>query len=654
MLGLTALGYDEHTDFDVSHDKSVGDGESTVVQIDIHARHASTRMVRQCIQYVVPSKVTSCSVELLVIDEAAALPIPCVASLIGAYVVVLASTVTGYEGTGRALQLKLMSRLRSQLGGNRTLVELTMGTPIRYAEGDVIEGWLHTTLCLESPERSLSSSTLPPPEHCALYHVDRDALFSYHPIGEAFLQRIMTLYTAAHYKNSPNDLQILCDAPAHRLFVLLGPRVFSTSMDRDVNAHLPSTGVTPVLKGIPHMASRTGIHGCLPEVLVVMQVAFEGALDSETIATRVSSNETTAGDLIPWTIAHQYRDLDFPRLLGARIIRIVAHSEAQGMGYGSRALELFSEFARCDELRHTVVHGTVCSDGDQCDCTYLFRHPGVDTKAAKALPPLLVPLKQIVPPRLDWIGASFGLTPRLLKFWDRGGFEVVYVRQSQNQATGEYTVIVLNAIDKDSGQGGIQSPWWLVNMVADARCRFVRLLASCFSSLDPFMCLQVLGHTTLKLSADGVDTMRGKVHGDSVCSVCVEHDVDQRTSSMLPVAHGVRFLLTTRDMQRLECFSCNVADHRAISDIAPIVAELVFTGKVQGIVLPTMQAVILLGVGLQRRDLSKLASDVKVTRAQALSLYGKAIRKASTCLRGQLNSTLVANKGTHLATTQGC
>jgi hypothetical protein len=35
-------------------------------------------------------------------------------------------------------------------------------------------------------------------------------------------QRIWALYTAAHYKNSPNDLQMLSDAPAHRLFVLLG------------------------------------------------------------------------------------------------------------------------------------------------------------------------------------------------------------------------------------------------------------------------------------------------------------------------------------------------------------------------------------------------------------------------------------------------
>ena len=33
----------------------------------------------------------------------------------------------------------------------------------------------------------------------------------------------MSLYVASHYKNTPNDLQLLSDAPAHHVFVLLPP-----------------------------------------------------------------------------------------------------------------------------------------------------------------------------------------------------------------------------------------------------------------------------------------------------------------------------------------------------------------------------------------------------------------------------------------------
>ena len=48
--------------------------------------------------------------------------------------------------------------------------------------------------------------------------------------SEAFLQRMVALLVASHYRNTPNDLLLMADAPAHRLFVLLGP------LDEAVNA----------------------------------------------------------------------------------------------------------------------------------------------------------------------------------------------------------------------------------------------------------------------------------------------------------------------------------------------------------------------------------------------------------------------------------
>jgi N-acetyltransferase 10 len=32
----------------------------------------------------------------------------------------------------------------------------------------------------------------------------------------------MSLFIASHYKNSPNDLQLLSDSPSHMVFVLVG------------------------------------------------------------------------------------------------------------------------------------------------------------------------------------------------------------------------------------------------------------------------------------------------------------------------------------------------------------------------------------------------------------------------------------------------
>lgn len=57
----------------------------------------------------------------------------------------------------------------------------------------------------------------------------REVLFSGHSESEAFLQQMVALLVASHYRNSPDDLQVLCDAPAHHLFVLLPPLPNSSS-----------------------------------------------------------------------------------------------------------------------------------------------------------------------------------------------------------------------------------------------------------------------------------------------------------------------------------------------------------------------------------------------------------------------------------------
>ena len=103
------------------------------------------------------------------------------------------------------------------------LAQVTLEEPIRYARGDPIEKWLHAVLCLDATNYTPQVSGCPHPSECDLYWVDRDALFSYHSASESFLQRMVALFVASHYKNTPNDLQLMSDAPAHQLYVLLGP-----------------------------------------------------------------------------------------------------------------------------------------------------------------------------------------------------------------------------------------------------------------------------------------------------------------------------------------------------------------------------------------------------------------------------------------------
>jgi N-acetyltransferase 10 len=306
------------------------------------------------IQYIRPTEPDKfASAELVGIDEAAAIPLPVVRALMSQpdRLTFLSSTVNGYEGTGRALSLKLIKELRERNGGRQASIdaasaaagaiagpkakkgeakvheqrwaaasaaaaeassnisgplrEIELATPIRYALGDPVEAWLNKLLCLDCGSNSTMKLVggAPAPADCELYSVNRDALFSYHKLSEAFLQKLMGLYTSAHYKNSPNDLQMLSDAPAHSLFVLLSP---SAEQDSD----------------------------SLPDILAVVQVALEGKISRKAVEAQLARGHRSAGDLIPWTIAQQFGDSNFAQLSGARIVRIAVHPSVQGMGYG--------------------------------------------------------------------------------------------------------------------------------------------------------------------------------------------------------------------------------------------------------------------------------------------------------------------------------
>ena len=230
--GLKALNYKEHTDYEIFQSTNP-DFKNCIVKISLYRDH------RQNIQYIHPQEFNKLlQPEILVIDEAAAIPLPIVRHMMkySACQTFMSSTVNGYEGTGRSLSLKLISQLRDQnklkigehtaktgMKSIRDLNEITMDEPIRYGINDPIEQWLHDLLCLDCTEAQPLESGAPHPDLCDLYYVNRDTLFSYHKGSEKFLRKLMSLFVSSHYKNTPNDLQLLSDAPAHGLFVLIGP-----------------------------------------------------------------------------------------------------------------------------------------------------------------------------------------------------------------------------------------------------------------------------------------------------------------------------------------------------------------------------------------------------------------------------------------------
>lgn len=566
--GFDALDYKEHLDYDVEKSSNPALKKATV-QINIYKQH------RQTIQYIQPHEHEKLSqVELLVVDEAAAIPLPVVKSLLGPYLVFLSSTVNGYEGTGRSLSLKLLQQLeeQSQMSAKgpisgRLFKKIELKESIRYASGDPIESWLGGLLCLDITNSIPKLNGLPAPSECDLYYVNRDTLFSYHKDSELFLQRMMALYVASHYKNSPNDLQLMADAPAHHLFVLLGP------VDESKNQ--------------------------LPDILCVIQVSLEGQISRKSAIKSLSDGHQPFGDQIPWKFCEQFQDTVFPTLSGARIVRIATHPSAMKIGYGSQAVELLAryyegQFAPISEMDVEDVEVPAVSVMEAAQKVSLLEE---NIKPRTDLPHLLVHLRERRPEKLHYIGVSFGLTLDLFRFWSKHKFAPFYIGHIPSAVTGEHTCMVLKSLNSDDLEVGDFHAFYL-----DFRRRFLRLLGVSFQSMDYRLAMSILDP---------------KINFT---------ELEPRSNISDGLLKSTKDFFSPYDMKRLEAYTNHLADFHMILDLVRTISDLYFQEKLP-VTLSYAQASILLCIGLQSRDISYIEGVMKLERQQILSLFIKVIKK---------------------------
>ncbi|XP_072290622.1 RNA cytidine acetyltransferase [Eucyclogobius newberryi] len=571
--GFDSLQYQEHLDYEIIQSLNP-EFNKAVVRVNIFKEH------RQTIQYIHPGDAVKLGqAELLVIDEAAAIPLPLVKKLLGPYLVFMASTINGYEGTGRSLSLKLIQQLRQQsadsqqsqsaenrntntarLSAARSLHEVSLHESIRYAPGDAVEKWLNDLLCLDCLNIPRLISGCPLPQSCDLYYVNRDTLFCYHKASEAFLQRLMALYVASHYKNSPNDLQLLSDAPAHHLFCLLPP--------------VPPT------------------QNSLPEVLAVIQVCLEGEISRQSILHSLARGKKASGDLIPWTVSEQFQDMEFGSLSGGRVVRIAVNPDYQGMGYGSRALQLLQmyyegKFPTMDEDTNSNHKGITSVSSEAVTLLEEVIIP------RKELPPLLLKLSERRAERLDYLGVSYGITAQLLKFWKKAGYTPVYLRQTPNDLTGEHTCIMLKELNAE--ENPVQSQW-LTAFWKDFRRRFLSLLSYQFSHFHPSLALSILQNKAKK-------------------------ETSIASSSELAL------IFTPYDLKRLELYSRSMVDYHLIMDLIPAVARMFFLRQLGDLNVSAAQSALLLGIGLQHRSVEQLEKEIDLPSSQLMGLFNRLIRK---------------------------
>ncbi|RMF30860.1 MAG: tRNA(Met) cytidine acetyltransferase, partial [Candidatus Nitrosothermus koennekii] len=230
--------------------------------------------------------------DIIIIDEAAGISIPLLLGLMKRYhKAIYSSTIHGYEGAGRGFSIRFMNRLKKFTD----VLEVSMEEPIRYAINDPIEKWLYDILLLDAEPAKIDGI-----KDYRYEEIDRDELF-YN--NEPMLREIIGLYVLTHYRNKPDDIALLADAPHHFIRAML-------TDNKVVNA----------------------LHLC-----------YEGNID-----VSFDTIKDIKGNMIPSVVARYYYNLKaFCKLKGVRIVRIATHPSSWNRGIGSQALEeLRKEFEK--------------------------------------------------------------------------------------------------------------------------------------------------------------------------------------------------------------------------------------------------------------------------------------------------------------------
>ena len=573
IKGLNALNYTEHKDYIIQ--EGTGDFKGSIISIDIIKDH------KQTIKYILPTDILLFQLaELLIIDEAAAIPLNIVKRILPDCVTFMASTIQGYEGTGRSLSIKLIDEMRNnqKMSGSRILKEISLSQAIRYADNDPIELWLNKLLILDATSAESFEDSLEDPSKLELYMVNRDTLFSYHKGSEAFLKKIMSLFVSSHYKNSPNDLQLLSDAPSHKIFVLC------KALDKQKKA-----------KG-------------LPDIYCAIQVCEEGGISKDVILTNNKRGLKPSGDLIPWTISEHYQDQEFAHMTSIRIVRIACHPDCQRMGYGSKALELLShyyegKFIKLDDDEE------IEESGDEKEKT-----------GKKKLKPLLSKLEDIKPPFIYYLGTSFGLTNTLYNFWQKNGYKPLYIAMNSNSITGEHSCIMIKPINEGNiklltedinTNNNNQKIKWFIPFSVDFKHRLTSLLSFNFNKLNIKLCLSILEpHITTSTANDDDNGNEDDIAGNKK---------DMKKSE-------IELFLTKFDFKRMELYSRNMTNYNMIIDLIPTIANLYFNKKIY-VPLSYIQAGVLLGVGLQRKSFDEIVQEFNIEINQLLAMFNKMVKK---------------------------
>ncbi len=246
------------------------------------------------IQFIAPDVLCLSAVpaDLVLVDEAAAIPATLLQQLLTRYSRLVFSTTThGYEGTGRGFAVRFRQTLDEQTPGWN---QITLQTPIRWAKNDPLEDLVFKMLLLDATsadDERVGTATV---DNVVMEKISRDALVNNEPL----LAQVFGLLVVAHYRTRPNDLRNLLDGPGLSVYV-----------------------------------SR--YQG---QVVATALVATEGGFDAQIAEAVFAGQRRPRGHLMPQSLMVHAGLKDAAGLHCARVMRIAVHPVLQHKGLGRQLL----------------------------------------------------------------------------------------------------------------------------------------------------------------------------------------------------------------------------------------------------------------------------------------------------------------------------
>ncbi|MEM4519063.1 MAG: GNAT family N-acetyltransferase [Sulfolobales archaeon] len=260
---------------------------------------------RFSIEYWQPTDIVKLKLDVLVVDEASGIAVPLLHKLwYGFKRTIFATTIHGYEGAGRGFSARFLKRVKED--PKTKLLEYEMVEPIRYSSGDPVEKFQFDVLLLDAEPSNIDEDDLKHVELGEYEYLKLDPEYLFSEEGEAVLRSLFGIYVLAHYRNEPDDLGILADAPHHSIRVI---------------------------------RLKSG------NIVAASQLAEEGDIPDNYVDDLLYGGKI-AGNIIPDRLLKHLRRREFGKGLGWRIVRIAVHPQLQGRGIGSFLLQKIVEEGR--------------------------------------------------------------------------------------------------------------------------------------------------------------------------------------------------------------------------------------------------------------------------------------------------------------------